>query len=79
MVLSNTPAKKQSTECNTWDQLLTRRDAARLLNLKISTLEAWATRGGGPSYVKLGRAVRYRESDLVKFVESQVRANTSEV
>jgi excisionase family DNA binding protein len=74
MEQTNTSAKTTKL----WDRLLTRRDAARLLNLKKSTLEAWATRGGGPAYVKLGRAVRYRESDLVKFVESQLRQNTSE-
>ena len=77
MTLSNTPTKKESGY-KTWDNLLTRCYAARRLNLKISTLEAWATRGGGPAYVKLGRAVRYRESDLIEFVESQVRRNTSE-
>jgi excisionase family DNA binding protein len=77
MVLSVEQTKNQNKDYKTWDNLLTRRDAAKLLNLKISTLEAWATRGGGPAYVKLGRAVRYRESDLVKFVESQVRQNTS--
>ena len=60
-----------------WDQLLTRQEAAARLNLKKSTLEAWATRGGGPAYVKMGRAVRYRESDLRSFVEAQVRTNSS--
>jgi excisionase family DNA binding protein len=78
MKLSNTPTDNKASEFKTWDTLLTRRDAARRLNLKISTLEAWATRGGGPAYVKLGRAVRYRESDLKKFVESQIRYNTAE-
>jgi len=77
--MSFSPAQeKNQTKEYTWDKLLTRRDAARLLNLKISTLEAWAVRGGGPAFVKLGRAVRYRESDLLAFVESQVRYNTAE-
>jgi len=60
-------------------QFLKRQQAAEYLNVKRSTLEAWATRGGGPAFVKLGRAVRYRISDLEKFIESRIRANTSEV
>lgn len=59
------------------NQLLTRKEAADYLRVKKCTLEAWATKGGGPVYIKMGRAVRYRESDLVKFVESRVRQNTS--
>lgn len=60
-------------------QFLKRQQAAEYLNVKRSTLEAWATRGGGPAFVKLGRAVRYRISDLEKFIESRIRQNTSEV
>ncbi len=78
MALSNTPTKKQNEECSPWGKLLTRKGAAQWLNVPPGTLEVWAHRGGGPAYVKLGRAVRYRESDLIKFVESQVRQNTSE-
>ncbi len=59
-------------------QFLKRQEAADFLNIKRSTLAAWATRGGGPAFVKFGRAVRYRISDLEKFIESRVRRNTSE-
>jgi excisionase family DNA binding protein len=58
--------------------LLTREQAAQFLNLKKTTLEAWAVRGGGPDFVKMGKAVRYRMSDLETFIESRIRANTSE-
>jgi excisionase family DNA binding protein len=54
------------------------REAAALLGLQPTTLEAWRTRGGGPSFLKLGKAVRYRTSDLEKFIESRLRNNTSE-
>jgi excisionase family DNA binding protein len=60
------------------NQLLTTKQAAEILNLKKCTLEAWRHRGGGPSYARLGRAVRYRLSDLEKFIQAQVRHNTSE-
>ena len=53
--------------------------AAEYLNLKRTTLEAWRCRGGGPRFVKLGRLVKYRRSDLDEFIEARVRSNTSEV
>jgi excisionase family DNA binding protein len=59
-------------------QFLTRQEAAKFLNLKKSTLDAWATRGGGPAYIKMGRAVRYRPDDLLSWAESRIRRNTSE-
>lgn len=58
---------------------LTRQKAAEFLNLKKCTLEAWAIRGGGPAFVKFGRAVRYRVSDLEAYIRTQTRQNTIEV
>jgi excisionase family DNA binding protein len=53
-------------------------DAAQYLNVKKVTLEAWRCRGGGPVFLKMGKAVRYRQSDLETFIESRLRRNTSE-
>lgn len=53
--------------------------AAKYLDLKPTTLEAWRCRGGGPRFVKMGRLVKYRRSDLDAFIESRLRSNTSEV
>ncbi len=58
---------------------LNRKQAAEFLNLKKCTLEAWANRGGGPAFVKFGRAVRYRISDLENYITNQTRQNTIEV
>jgi len=57
--------------------LLTTQEAARELRLTKATLEAWRCRGGGPAFVKFGRAVRYRREDLDKFLISSLRSNTS--
>jgi len=57
--------------------LLTTQEAARELRLTKATLEAWRCRGGGPAFVKFGRAVRYRREDLDKFLLSSLRSNTS--
>ena len=51
--------------------------AAVILDVKKSTLESWRCRGGGPPFVRYGRAIRYREEDLSAFIESKIRRNTA--
>jgi hypothetical protein len=46
------------------DALLTEWQAADLLSLSIRTLQAWRTKRCGPSFVRAGRAIRYRRRDL---------------
>ena len=50
--------------------LFSRKEAAQYLGLAMQTLASWASPGRkkpkatkGPAFVKLGRAVRYRQSD----------------
>jgi excisionase family DNA binding protein len=52
--------------------------AAKILDVTKSTLESWRCRGGGPNFVRYGRAIRYREEDLERFIESKIQRNTSE-
>ncbi len=52
--------------------------AAAYLDLTKSTLEAWRCRGGGPVFVKMGKAVRYRKEDLDVFLNARLRTNTSQ-
>ena len=59
-------------------RLLTQRDAAILLRLSERTLERLRLQGGGPLYVKAGRAVRYRECDLEAWIDARVVSSTSE-
>ena len=51
-------------------------EAADYLGVQRSTLEAWRCRGGGPNFVKLGRLVKYRQTDLDNFIEARVKTNT---
>ena len=53
-------------------------EAAKILDVKKSTMESWRCRGGGPPFVRYGRAIRYREEDLDRFIENNIHANTSE-
>ncbi len=58
--------------------LFTTQTAADYLGLKISTLEAWRLQGRGPMYKKIGRLVRYTESDLLAYLDSCNRNSTSQ-
>jgi excisionase family DNA binding protein len=59
-------------------RLLTQREAAAELRLSQRTLERFRVSGGGPTYVKAGRLVRYREADLEAWITSRAVNNTSE-
>ncbi len=59
------------------DALLTEAQAGSFLNLSVRTLQAWRLRGGGPHYVKCGRAVRYRRRDLVEWIDANTTTSTS--
>ena len=59
-------------------QLLDQREAARLLRLSERTLERLRLTGGGPLYVKCGRSVRYRASDIERWIAARVVGSTSE-
>jgi excisionase family DNA binding protein len=58
--------------------LLTTKEAARLLRVSHRTMEEWRCRGGGPPFIKLGRrAVRYCEEALQRFIFDSVQTNTA--
>lgn len=52
------------------DALLGEVQAARLLNLSVRTLQAWRTKLSGPSFVRAGRAIRYRRRDLYDWMDA---------
>jgi excisionase family DNA binding protein len=56
------------------EALLREVQAADLLNLSVRTLQAWRTQGLGPAFVRAGRAIRYRRSDLLAWVHANVVA-----
>jgi predicted DNA-binding transcriptional regulator AlpA len=60
------------------DKYLTERTAAALLDVSERTLQGWRWRGGGPPFVKLGRAVRYPPIELRAWLDGQRRTSTSD-
>jgi hypothetical protein len=61
------------------DAALNENQAAEFLGVSVRTLQAWRVRGGGPPYVKIGRAVRYQRRALLLFQEQHTVTSTSEV
>jgi predicted DNA-binding transcriptional regulator AlpA len=60
------------------DPLLDENQVAQVLNISVRTLQGWRVRGGGPRYVKLGGAVRYRRSEVKQHILDSLRGSTSE-
>ena len=61
------------------DRLLTAEQVAELLGLTKRCLANWRYRGGGPKYLKIGhKTVRYRYSDLMRWLEDRKFSNSSE-
>lgn len=61
------------------DALLHRSEAAELAALSPRTLEALAIRGDSPPMIKIGRSVRYRRRDLLKWLADRERLSTTTV
>jgi hypothetical protein len=52
--------------------------AADFLGVSARTLEGFRVRGGGPCFVKIGGAVRYRLASLEDYLRQQERTSTSD-
>jgi hypothetical protein len=59
------------------EALLTTAEVAERLRVSTSFLKARVT-GLGPTFIKVGRACRYRLSDLENFERSRARVSTSQ-
>ncbi len=58
--------------------LLNTRQAAERCNLSARTLEKYRVVGGGPHFIRLGRAVRYQLADLDHWIAAGRRRTTSD-
>ncbi len=53
------------------DKLMTPRQLAQYLESSISALSQYRALGIGPEYFKIGKMVRYRKSDVDKWLEQK--------
>ena len=58
--------------------LLTTDEGAKYLRLSPRTLERYRVTGEGPRFLKVGRRVLYRQSDLDEWLKNKSRRSTSD-
>ena len=58
----------------TMERLLSTEEAAEVLGMNRSWLDRARVAGEGPSFVRLGRVVKYRPDDLRRFIEQNCTA-----
>lgn len=58
--------------------LLTEHQAAKQMALTPSTLRKWRWLGKGPSFVKIGAAVRYEPRAIKAFIDESIYQTTKE-
>ncbi len=51
------------------ERLFTAEELAEYLKRPVATLYAWRYRGEGPPGIRVGRELRYRESDVVAWLD----------
>lgn len=56
------------------DEILDRKEAARLLKVTPKTLTNWACRGEGPRSARVGGRIVYLKSDIFDYVAQRVAA-----
>ena len=60
------------------DRLVDETEAADILTVKKQTMSVWRLRGCGPRFVKIGKCVRYRLSDLHAYIDCRTVSNTAQ-
>lgn len=65
-------------EKNLVDRLITPVEVAERFGLSVSWLAKSRLSGNGPSFLKIGRSVRYSESHLRDYLRQRTRSSTSE-
>ncbi|MEX1005684.1 MAG: helix-turn-helix domain-containing protein [Acidimicrobiia bacterium] len=59
------------------DRLLTAEDLAAFLEVPVKTLYAWRYRGEGPIGFRVGKHIRYRWTDVERWIGDRVRVAES--
>jgi predicted DNA-binding transcriptional regulator AlpA len=57
---------------DTIHRYLNEHQVSSMTGLSLGSLRNWRWLGKGPVYVKIGRSVRYKESDILEFMEAHM-------
>lgn len=60
------------------DGLLTNSEVAAIFRIDAGVLRRWRVEGTGPSFVKVGRLIRYRPADVTAWLESRNCRSTAD-
>jgi len=47
------------------------KEVSKIMGIAVQTLRNWRFQGAGPTYSKVGRAVRYCLDDVIRFMEER--------
>jgi excisionase family DNA binding protein len=53
------------------ERLWTEQETAAYLNVAVGTLRRWRAEGSGPPALRVGRTIRYRRSDVDRWLERE--------
>lgn len=80
--IKNTKNIKGKTNRNVFElppeTLINEKEAGEFLGISHRTLQKWRGKGDGPKYNKIGRSVKYKIADLIKWRDDNKKRNTSE-
>jgi len=63
------------------EKLLSSKEAAEMLGIKVATLRTWRMKSKSPRYVRIGgirSRCMYRKEDVKTWIEDRLRTSTSE-
>jgi hypothetical protein len=63
---------------NNFDELWPERRYAKYRGVSPRTAQRERETGAGCPFIKIGRTVRYRQRDVIEFIERHLRRSTSE-
>lgn len=65
----------QSHDVSEGSELLDEARLSAMLGVSRSTLQSWRYSGRGPRFIKLGRLIRYRNTDVEAYLRAQTRGS----
>ena len=61
-----------------YPEFVSAKEAARILDVHPNTLCKWRISGGGPPFVKVGRRVRYRTTEISAWADERTYLYTAQ-
>lgn len=58
------------------ESLLKENEVAKILNISVVKIRLLRRFGGGPDFIRIGKAVRYRRDDIRRFIDSATSYET---